>query len=103
MMHKLQKMIPEIDSDKKAISKATGFEDFLFNANLREQPDESITIINTEKASFKDHEVDVFSLLSSEKEYKFSLEQIQIFAELNDIFEPNAVIIIGEFLWYDFA
>jgi hypothetical protein len=28
-------MIPEIDSDKKAISKATGFEDFLFNANLR--------------------------------------------------------------------
>ena len=60
MMHKLQKMSPEIDSDKKAISKATGFEDFLFNANLREQPDESITIINTEKASFKDHEVDVF-------------------------------------------
>ena len=36
MMHKLQKMSPEIDSDKKAISKATGFEDFLFNANLRE-------------------------------------------------------------------
>ena len=26
-----------------------------------------------------------------------------LFAELNDIFEPNAVIIIGEFLWYDFA
>ena len=44
-----------------------------------------------------------FSLLSSEKEYKFSLEQIQIFAELNDIFESNAVIIIGEFLGYDFA
>lgn len=60
MMHKLQKMSPEIDSDKKAISKATGFEDFAFNANLREQPDESITIIDTEKASFKDHEVDVF-------------------------------------------
>jgi lantibiotic modifying enzyme len=96
-------MSPEIDSDKKSISKATGFEDFAFNANLREQPDESITIIDTEKASFKDHEVDVFSLLSSEKEYKFSLEQIQIFAELNDIFEPNAVIIIGEFLGYDFA
>jgi len=38
-----------------------------------------------------------------EKEYKFSSEQIQIFAELNDIFEPNAVIIIGEFLGYDFA
>ena len=38
-----------------------------------------------------------------EKEYKFSLEQIQIFAELNDIFESNAVIIIGEFLGYDFA
>jgi hypothetical protein len=56
MMHKLQKMSPEIDSDKKAISKTTGFEDFVFNANLREQPDESITIINTEK------------------EYKFSLE-----------------------------
>lgn len=82
---KKPEMSLEIESDKKAVSKATKFGDFAFNANLREQPDKSITIIDTEK------------------EYKFSLEQIQIFAELNDIFEPNAVIIIGEFLGYDFA
>jgi hypothetical protein len=62
---KKPEMSLEIESDKKAISKTTGFEGFVFNANLREQPDESITIIDTEKASFKDHEVDGFSLLSS--------------------------------------
>jgi hypothetical protein len=62
---KKPEMSLEIESDKKAVSKATKFGDFAFNANLREQPDESITIIDTEKASFKDQEVDVFSLLSS--------------------------------------
>ncbi len=40
---KKPEMSLEIESDKKAISKTTGFEGFVFNANLREQPDESIT------------------------------------------------------------
>lgn len=32
---KKPEMSPEIESDKKAISKATGFEDFVFNAKYK--------------------------------------------------------------------